>query len=208
LVQFLIQRGFGVLAPNFRGSSGYGRSFSELARGHSRWDAARDIAAAGQWLLAQQYGRTGKLAVIGENYGGFLALGGAEAAAGLYGAAVTAGAWLNLANAWLGFAPIWRAYLQAEFGEMRDLAFLKSISPVARASTLNTPALLFTAAGDSQAPTTDAEELAKAARAQQTPIELKNLSAAVRPQAPTRWGAADLSALAYFIDAHLKTGNR
>ena len=73
-VQFLVSRGFAVLQPNFRGSSGYGREF--LARGFGSWGESmqEDITDGVLWLVDQGIADRDRIGIYGASYGGFAAL--------------------------------------------------------------------------------------------------------------------------------------
>lgn len=72
-VQFFAQRGFAVLQPQFRGSSGYGTSFGRNAL--KNWKLAMDdVCDAGRWLVKEGIADPGKLAIVGWSYGGYAAL--------------------------------------------------------------------------------------------------------------------------------------
>ena len=74
LVQFYASRGFAVLQPNFRGSSGYGSAWYRR-NGFQSWRTAiGDVNDAGRWLLAQGTAAPGKLGIFGWSYGGYAAL--------------------------------------------------------------------------------------------------------------------------------------
>jgi dipeptidyl aminopeptidase/acylaminoacyl peptidase len=73
LSQFYAARGFAVLQPNFRGSSGYGDKWFE-DNGFKAWEVAiGDVLDAGRWLL-RQGADSSKLAIVGWSYGGYAAL--------------------------------------------------------------------------------------------------------------------------------------
>lgn len=74
LVQFFAQRGFAVLQPNYRGSSGYGDDWY-MENGFKSWKTSiGDVRDAGMWLVAQGMADASKLAIFGWSYGGYAAL--------------------------------------------------------------------------------------------------------------------------------------
>ncbi|MBU6266642.1 MAG: S9 family peptidase [Sphingomonadales bacterium] len=74
LVQYFAARGFAVLQPNYRGSSGYGSNWYQH-NGFKSWRTAiGDVNDAGRWLLKQGIAAPGKLAIVGWSYGGYAAL--------------------------------------------------------------------------------------------------------------------------------------
>lgn len=74
LSQFFANRGFAVLQPNFRGSSGYGDAWFKQ-NGFRSWQLAiGDVLAAGHWLVKQGIADPNKLGILGWSYGGYAAL--------------------------------------------------------------------------------------------------------------------------------------
>jgi dipeptidyl aminopeptidase/acylaminoacyl peptidase len=74
LVQFFAARGYAVLQPNFRGSSGYGERWFGR-NGFQAWETAiGDVNDAGRWLVAEGIANQDKLAIAGWSYGGYAAL--------------------------------------------------------------------------------------------------------------------------------------
>jgi dipeptidyl aminopeptidase/acylaminoacyl peptidase len=74
LSQFFANRGYAVLQPNFRGSSGYGDAWFQK-NGFQSWPVAiGDILAAGHWLVSQGIADPSKLGIVGWSYGGYAAL--------------------------------------------------------------------------------------------------------------------------------------
>lgn len=74
LVQYYASRGYAVLQPNYRGSSGYGEGWFQK-NGFQSWRTAiGDVNDAGRWLVSQGIADPGKLAIVGWSYGGYAAL--------------------------------------------------------------------------------------------------------------------------------------
>ncbi|WP_285710216.1 alpha/beta hydrolase family protein [Erythrobacter oryzae] len=74
IVQFLTARGYAVLQPNYRGSSGYGQAWYGR-NGFKAWDVAiGDVNDAGRWLVSSGIAKPDQLAIAGWSYGGYAAL--------------------------------------------------------------------------------------------------------------------------------------
>ena len=74
LAQFFASRGYAVLQPNYRGSSGYGDAWFEK-NGFRSWRIAiGDVLDGGRWLVSQGTAQAGKVAIVGWSYGGYAAL--------------------------------------------------------------------------------------------------------------------------------------
>jgi dipeptidyl aminopeptidase/acylaminoacyl peptidase len=70
IFQYFVQAGYAVLAPNVRGSSGYGTAYMNLDNTTKRMDSVKDLAHAAYWLRDQKQGDPKRLAVYGGSYGG------------------------------------------------------------------------------------------------------------------------------------------
>lgn len=74
MAQFYANRGYAVLQPNYRGSTGYGDAWFQN-NGFKSWRAAvGDVVDAGRWLVAQGIADPAKLGIVGWSYGGYAAL--------------------------------------------------------------------------------------------------------------------------------------
>ena len=74
IVQFFTARGYAVLQPNYRGSSGYGEAWFGK-NGYQAWDVAiGDVNDAGRWLMNEGIAKPDQLAIVGWSYGGYAAL--------------------------------------------------------------------------------------------------------------------------------------
>lgn len=88
LAQFLAARGYAVLQPEYRGSSGYGDGWQNV-NGFKNWrTSASDIAASARWLASQGIGDPNRIAIAGWSYGGYAALMEAETDPSLYKAVI------------------------------------------------------------------------------------------------------------------------
>ncbi|HEX7879627.1 MAG TPA: alpha/beta fold hydrolase, partial [Candidatus Eisenbacteria bacterium] len=74
--QYFLQRGYAILAPNVRGSSGYGKTYLHLDDIEKREDSVKDMAAAVEWLKKQGRIDPDRVAVMGGSYGGYMVLAG------------------------------------------------------------------------------------------------------------------------------------
>ena len=88
LVQFFTARGYAVMQPNYRGSSGYGEAWYGK-NGFQAWDVAvGDVNDAGRWLVSEGIADRDRLAIAGWSYGGYAALQSQVLAPDLYKAVV------------------------------------------------------------------------------------------------------------------------
>jgi dipeptidyl aminopeptidase/acylaminoacyl peptidase len=98
LAQFFANRGYAVLQPNYRGSSGYGDAWYQK-NGFQSWRTAiGDVNDAGRWLVSQGIADPARLAIVGWSYGGYAALQSEVVDPGLYKAVVAVAPVTDLAT--------------------------------------------------------------------------------------------------------------
>jgi dipeptidyl aminopeptidase/acylaminoacyl peptidase len=146
LSQYYASRGFAVLQPNFRGSTGYGEAWLHR-NGFRSWRIAiGDVLDAGRWLVAQGIADPAKLCVVGWSYGGYAALQSAVTDQGVFKAVVA-------------IAPVTDLYaLKEERRDWSDFNLVSDMigegpqvregSPARNAEKIKVPVLLFHAAFD------------------------------------------------------------
>jgi len=159
-VQALVARGFGVLQPNVRGSTGYGREFHRLDDVRRRWDSVRDGVEAARWLVKEGLSETGRIAAYGGSYGGFMAVATVIEGAEVFGAGVDVVGIVNFETFLEQTAGYRRALREAEYGALSDREFLRSISPLARAAEIRCPMLIAHGLNDPRVPVGEAMQLA------------------------------------------------
>ena len=159
--QFLASRGYAVLAPEFRGSKGYG---SKLFRaGWRQWGLAMqdDVADATRWAIAQGIVDPERICIAGASYGGYATLMGLINDPGLYKCGVN---WAGVTDIKLLYSGHWSA--DSDLGDdykkygmptlvgdpVRDAAQLTATSPLAQAGRIRQPLLLAYGADDRRVP--------------------------------------------------------
>jgi len=130
--QFLVARGYAVLAPNVRGSTGYGKTYVALDDGPRRWDALKDVEYGVRWIRQQPNLDADKAACFGASYGGFVTLAMLAHYPQLFCAGVDFYGPADLKTFLARTAPHRRPARIAEYGDPDlpdEAAFLASISP-------------------------------------------------------------------------------
>jgi len=145
-IQFVVNDlGYAVVAPNVRGSSGYGKAFRALDGGKLRDDAVRDVGALLVWIGLQPGLDAHRVAIIGHAYGGFLALASLATYGDHLRGAIDVAGIANLVD-YVGHSPAAeRAQRVAEFGNVQDTdmrAFLDRISPLDNVGMIRRPVLV------------------------------------------------------------------
>ena len=141
LTQFWVNRGYVVLQPNFRGSSGYGDAWFQT-NGFQGWETAiGDVADAGQWLVSQGIADPAKLVVSGWSYGGYAALQAAAVRPDLFRAVIAIAPVTDLGRLkeeWSG----WSNYrITRDF--IGSGSHIEQGSPARQAARIKAPVLMF-----------------------------------------------------------------
>lgn len=87
--QFLANRGYAVLQPNYRGSTGYGTAFYDKGRGQWGLGMQDDLVDAVKWATTQGIADAKRVCIVGGSYGGYAALRAAQRDQGVYRCAVS-----------------------------------------------------------------------------------------------------------------------
>lgn len=163
LIQLIVNvLGYAVVAPNIRGSSGYGQSFLKLDAGKRRSDAVRDVGALLVWMGLQPAFDAKRVCVMGTGYGGWVALASlTDFNDRLDGAIDFAG--ITDFVPYLKHAPGYlEPQLQAEYGDIGSVdvrAFLDNLSPLVHERWLQRPLLVVQGLNDWKVPPMQSEEL-------------------------------------------------
>lgn len=165
---FVDKLGAVIVAPNIRGSTGYGRSFTNLDNGLKREDAVKDIGALLDWIAAQSDLDPSRVVIYGASYGGYVTLASlAHYDDRLAGAIDEVGIsnWSTFLKTTEGYR---RDSRRAEYGDERDpemQAFFDRISPLNMTGRMTKPLLVIQGANDPRVPRTEAEQVVAKLRA-------------------------------------------
>lgn len=170
--QYLLSRGYGMLMPNVRGSTGFGRGFQMLDNYKQRWDSVKDGVAAAEWLVANGYATPSRIASTGGSYGGYMSVAcvvedqervdRGERQERMFGACVDVVGVVNLKTFLEKTADYRRALREVEYGPLSDPEFLTSVSPVHKADKINVPMFIAHGFNDPRVPVEEAMQLAVA----------------------------------------------
>ena len=170
LAQFYASRGYVVLQPNFRGSTGYGDDFFKQ-NGFRSWPTAiGDVLDAGKWLVAQGIANPDKLAIVGWSYGGYAALQSAVVDPSVFKAVVAIAPVTDLPELkeqhrqWSDFLVVSR--------EIGEGPHVREGSPALNAAKIKVPVLLFHGEMDRNVPIRQSKEMADRLGAAGVPHEL------------------------------------
>lgn len=160
LTQFLVQGGFVVVAPNIRGSSGYGKTYMALDDIDKRLDSVKDVVALREHLSSMSDIDTDRVALYGGSYGGFIVLACMAFYPKLWAAGVDVVGIANFVTFLENTAPYRRALREAEYGSLeRDRELLEKISPIHSIENIEAPLFLIHGANDPRVPLSEAEQV-------------------------------------------------
>ena len=177
LAQFLANRGYAVLEPNFRASTGYGKKF--LDAGNGQWgDKMQDDLTWGvKYLIAQGIADPKRVGIMGGSYGGYATLAGVTFTPDLYAAAVAIVAPSNLITLLETIPPYWESIRTTFYKRMGDpntpegKAQLMRQSPLTYADKIKTPLLIVQGANDPRVNKREADQIVVALRDRGFPVE-------------------------------------
>jgi dipeptidyl aminopeptidase/acylaminoacyl peptidase len=160
VTQYLVAHGFAVVAPNVRGSTGYGRNYQQLDDVDRRFDAVRDLAALHDWLADQPELDEERAALYGGSYGGYMVLAGLAFQPDRWAAGVDIVGISDLVTFLENTAPWRRAYREREYGSLEhDRELLESLSPIHHVDQMRAPLLIIHGANDPRVPVSEAEQI-------------------------------------------------
>jgi dipeptidyl aminopeptidase/acylaminoacyl peptidase len=172
--QYFLSRGYAILAPNVRGSTGYGKTYTHLDDVQKREDSVKDLAAAVDWLKSEGGADPRRIAVSGGSYGGYMTLAAVTLYPDLWAAAVDTVGIASFETFLKNTSGYRRKLREVEYGSLeRDLAFLRSVSPLGKVQRIKTPLMVIQGKNDPRVPYTEAEQIVKALRDRGASVEYK-----------------------------------
>lgn len=175
--QFLANRGYAVLQPNFRGSTGYGKKF--LNAGNNEWGQKMqdDLTWGVKDLAAKGIADPKRVAIMGGSYGGYATLAGVAFTPDVYAAAVSIVGPSNLITLLDSIPPYWesiRKIFHARMGNPgtpEGKAQLERQSPLNSAKNIKTPLMVVQGANDPRVKKTESDQIVIALRDRGFPVE-------------------------------------
>lgn len=173
-IQFYVNElGLAVIAPNVRGSSGYGKTYLKLDNAEKREDSVKDIGALLDWIAKQPELDASRVAVSGGSYGGYMSLAslvhfGDRIKAGIDNVGIA-----NFVTFLEKTAPYRVDLRRVEYGDERDPAMrelLLKISPATQAEKIKSALLVAHGKNDPRVPFAEAQQIAEKVRSQGKPV--------------------------------------
>jgi dipeptidyl aminopeptidase/acylaminoacyl peptidase len=175
--QFLANRGYAVLSPNFRASTGYGKKF--LNAGNNEWGQKMqdDLTWGVKYLVAQGIADPKRAGIMGASYGGYATLAGVAFTPDVYAAGVAIVAPSNLITLLNAIPPYWEPIRKQFYERMGDpnteagKAQLIRQSPLTAANKIKTPLMVVQGANDPRVNKAEADQIVIALRDRNYPVQ-------------------------------------
>ena len=173
-IQYLVNQGYFVIAPNYRGSTGYGKEFMDANRFDMGGGDLQDVIAAADWIKKTGYIDPKKVAVMGGSYGGYLTMMAVTKAPDLWAAGVPIVPFVNWFTEVENEDPLLREYDLATMGDpIKDKQRYMERSPINFVDQIKAPLLILAGGHDPRCPSTESEQVASAVKKRNGVAELK-----------------------------------
>ncbi len=175
--QFLANRGYAVLSPNFRGSTGFGKAFLNAGNGEWGRNMQDDITWGVKHVVAAGIADAARIGIMGGSYGGYATLAGVAFTPELYRAGVDIVGPSNLVTLMEAIPPYWESFRKIMIGRMADPAspegrqWLTERSPLNSVAAITTPLLVVQGANDPRVAKREADQIVAAVRDRGCPVE-------------------------------------
>jgi dipeptidyl aminopeptidase/acylaminoacyl peptidase len=167
-IQFnLNELGIAYIAPNVRGSSGYGKTYKTLDDGYKREDAVKDIGALLDWVEKQPELDASRVAITGGSYGGYMVLASMVHYSDRICCGIDSYGISNFVTFLRTTADYRRQLRREEYGDERDphmREFMNNISPLSNAHKITKPLFIVQGLNDPRVPVSEAEQIRDAVR--------------------------------------------
>ncbi len=177
-VQLLANRGYAVLQVNFRGSTGFGKSFTQAAIGEFAGRMHDDLIDAVDWAVKQGYADRDRVAIFGGSYGGYATLVGVTFTPDVFAAAIDYVGISSLPNFLRTLPDVARRFLASNWhlyvGDPSDPeqeADMLARSPITKVDRIRTPLLVVQGANDTRVVQAESDTMVEALRARGVEVE-------------------------------------
>jgi len=174
--QWLANRGYAVLSPNFRGSTGFGKAFVNAGDGQWADQMHDDLIDAVEWAVANGIAERDKVAIMGGSYGGYAALAGLTFTPEVFAAGVAIVGPSNLITLLNSIPPYWAPMIEmfakrvADHRTPEGRRKLRDMSPLTQVDEIVRPLLIGQGANDPRVKQQESDQIVKAMQAKSLPV--------------------------------------
>ena len=171
--QWLANRGYAVLSPNFRGSTGFGKNF--VNAGNREWYGKMqdDLNDAVDWAVAQDIADPKRVAIMGASYGGYATLAGLTRDPDKFAAGVDIVGPSHVGTLINSVPPYWKPMMKMfdeRVGSFDEPAFLDAISPLTHVEYISRPLLIGQGANDPRVKIAESDQIVEAMNKRDLPV--------------------------------------
>ena len=174
--QWLANRGYAVLSVNFRGSTGFGKDFTNAGNGEWAGKMHDDLIDAVQWAVKQGVTTQDQVAIMGGSYGGYATLVGMTFTPETFKCGVDIVGPSNLNTLLATIPPYWAAFFEQfakRVGDPRTEAgrkLLEERSPLTHVAKISKPLLIGQGANDPRVKQPESDQIVKAMQEKKIPV--------------------------------------
>jgi dipeptidyl aminopeptidase/acylaminoacyl peptidase len=170
--QALLARGIGVLAPNVRGSSGFGKKFVNLDNGALRVNGVKDIESTVAYVVGSGIADGKRLGVMGGSYGGYMVMAALTEYPETFAAGANLFGVVNFETFFAQTEPWMASISKVEYGDpATEVEMLRRLSPIHKIDRVRTPTLVLHGANDTNVPVVEADQVVENLKRRGVPVE-------------------------------------
>ena len=170
--QALLAQGIAVLAPNVRGSTGFGKTFVNLDNGPLRVNAIRDIKACVDYVVQHGIADAKRIGIMGGSYGGYMTMAGLTEYPELFAAGANFYGVVNFETFFANTEPWMAAISKVEYGDPETEAkLLRDLSPIHKVDRVEAPTIVLHGANDTNVPVVEAEQVVESLKKRNVPVD-------------------------------------
>ena len=173
-IQHIVNQGYMVIAPNYRGSTGYGKEFQDANLFDMGGGDLQDVLAAADWIKQTGYVDPKKIALMGGSYGGYLTMMGVTKAPDVWAAGIPIVPFVNYFTEIENEDPVLREMDLATMGDpVKNKALYEDRSPIFFIDKIKAPLLLLAGGNDPRCPKSETQQVVDAVTKQGGKAEYK-----------------------------------
>jgi dipeptidyl aminopeptidase/acylaminoacyl peptidase len=173
-VQYMANQGYIVIAPNYRGSTGYGKEFQQANLFDMGGGDLQDVLAAADWIKQSGYADPKKLILMGGSYGGYLTMMGVTKAPDIWAAGVPIVPFVNWFTEIENEDPVLQQSDMATMGDpVKNKALFEERSPINYIDQVKAPLLLLAGGHDPRCPKSESQQVVDAIKKRGGLVEYK-----------------------------------
>ncbi|MFV1988984.1 MAG: alpha/beta hydrolase family protein, partial [Gemmatimonadota bacterium] len=176
-VQMLANRGYAVLQINYRGSTGYGKAFTNAAVGEWAGAMHDDLVDGVEWAIAEGIADPDRVGIYGGSYGGYATLVGLTFTPEVFACGLDYVGPSSLVTLIEAFPPYWRPFLEGTFyrhvgdpSDMNDVEDMQARSPLNFVDQIEDPIMIVQGANDPRVTQQESDQMAAALRDRGIPV--------------------------------------